>query len=447
MGKSNNNNDLLHGSIWKSILWFSVPLLVGNLFQQLYNTVDSYVVGNYVSSNALAAVGQSTPIINMLVGFFMGLATGAGVIIAQYYGAQREDRLKRAVHTSMALTGVLCIVFTIIGITLSRPILELIGSPAEILPLATLYLQIFFGGVSFALIYNMGAGVLRAIGDSKRPLYYLIAASITNIVLDFFFVLYLDMGVAGVAIATLSAQGLSSILVVHRLLTVNEAYRVTPREIKFDRVMLRKIISVGVPTALQQSIVSFSNVIVQSYINGFGAAAVAGYSTTVKIDGFLQLPIQSFSLAITTFVGQNVGAKQYSRVKKGIHTALFMACVITGVGAAAMFFNCDLLIGFFSKEKAVIDAGSTMVYAFAPAYIVLPFIHIISGALRGVGLSKVPMYSMVACFVFMRQIYLAIFTRLSDDLLIVFLGWPITWIVCALILIYYYKTKDWLPAN
>lgn len=447
MGKNKNKSDLLHGSIWKSILWFSIPLLVGNLFQQLYNTVDSYVVGNYVSSNALAAVGQSTPIINMLVGFFMGLATGAGVIIAQYYGANRSDRLKRAVHTSMALTGVLCIIFTIIGITFSRPILELIGSPTEILPLATLYLQIFFGGVSFALIYNMGAGVLRAIGDSKRPLYYLIVASITNIILDFFFVLYLDMGVAGVAIATLSAQGLSSVLVIYRLLTVNEAYRVIVKEIKFDRVMLRKIIRIGVPTALQQSIVSFSNVIVQSYINGFGAAAVAGYSTTVKLDGFLQLPIQSFSLAITTFVGQNVGAKQYSRVKKGIRTALFMACIITGVGAAVMFFNCDLLIGFFSKERAVIEAGSTMVYAFAPAYIVLPFVHIISGALRGVGLSKVPMYSMVMCFVFMRQIYLAIFTKLSSDLLIVFLGWPITWIVCAVFLIYYYKTKDWLPKH
>ena len=432
------NTDLLKGSIAKSVLIFSLPLLVGNLFQQLYNTVDSYVVGNFVSSHALAAVGQSTSIINMLVGFFMGLATGAGVVIAQYYGAKETKNMQDSIHTSLALTIVLCIVFTILGIALSKPILIMIGSPKEVLPLATIYLRIYFAGVSFALIYNMGAGILRALGDSKNPLIYLVVSSLVNIVLDFVFVLYFGLGVAGVGIATTLAQLVSAILVMHELMHTDQDYKVYIHKIRFSKHILSRIISIGIPAALQNSIVSFSNVIVQSYISKFGSAAVAGYSTTTKLDGFLQLPVQSFSMAITTFVGQNYGAKNYRRVRKGLYITLLMCEVVVGLSAFVLYTNADFLVGLFSKDKDVIIAGVTMISVFAPAYIFLPICHIIAGALRGVGLSKVPMYSMILCFVILRQIYLAVATQFSSALITVFLGWPITWIINAALLFMYY---------
>lgn len=432
------NTGLLKGSIAKSVLIFSLPLLVGNLFQQLYNTVDSYVVGNFVSSHALAAVGQSTSIINMLVGFFMGLATGAGVVIAQYYGAKETKNMQDSIHTSLALTLVLCIVFTILGILLSKPILIMIGSPKEVLPLATIYLRIYFAGVSFALIYNMGAGILRALGDSKNPLIYLVVSSLVNIVLDFVFVLYFGLGVAGVGIATTLAQLVSAILVMHELMHTDQAYKVYIHKIRFSKPILSRIISIGIPAALQNSIVSFSNVIVQSYISKFGSAAVAGYSTTTKLDGFLQLPVQSFSMAITTFVGQNYGARNYRRVRKGLYITLLMCEVVVGLSAFVLYTNADFLVGLFSKDKDVIIAGVTMISVFAPGYVFLPLSHITAGALRGVGLSKIPMYSMILCFVILRQIYLAIATQYSSELITVFLGWPITWIVNAVLLSVYY---------
>lgn len=436
--KALESTDLLKGSIWKSILIFSLPLLVGNLFQQLYNTVDSYVVGNFVSSHALAAVGQSTSIINMLVGFFMGLSTGAGVVIAQYFGAKETKKMQDSIHTSLALTLVLCVLFTILGIALSKPILVMIGSPKEVLPLAVIYLQIYFAGVSFSLIYNMGAGILRALGDSKNPLIYLVVSSLVNIVLDFVFVIYFHLGVAGVGIATTLAQLVSAILVMHELMHTDKEYKVYISKIRFSKPILSRIISIGIPAALQNSIVSFSNVIVQSYISKFGSAAVAGYSTTTKLDGFLQLPIQSFSMAITTFVGQNYGAQNYKRVRKGLYTTLLMCEVIAALGAFLIYTNGEFLVGLFSQDKDVIVAGVTMISVFAPGYIFLPLSHITAGALRGVGLSKVPMYSMILCFVILRQVYLFVATQFSSELITVFLGWPLTWIVNAALLMGYY---------
>lgn len=439
-----DSSDLIHGKIWKSILWFSIPMLVGNLFQQLYNTVDSYVVGNYVSSGALAAVGQSTPIINTLVGFFTGLATGAGVVIAQYYGGHLIDKMKKAIHTSVALTLILCILFTFLGVSLSYKILVLIGSPESVMTPATLYLRIYFGGVSFVCIYNMGSGILRAIGDSKTPLYYLIVASIINIILDFVFVLGLHMGVAGAGWATFIAQGVSALLVTIKLVASKEDYRIVPKDIRFDFSILKKIIEIGIPTALQQSIVSFSNVIVQSYINTFGANAVAGYTSYVKIDGFLQLPIQSFSMAITTFTGQNIGARAYDRVKKGLHTTMLMTFGVTIIGVLIVFLFGEQLVGIFTSDPEVIADGYLMARIFAAGYLTLPIVHIISGALRGVGLSNIPMYFMVGTFVVLRQIYLAVSVPLTHNLGIVFAGWPITWLICAIGLIIYYFHVHWL---
>ena len=440
----NESTDLINGKIWKAILWFSIPMLVGNLFQQLYNTVDSYVVGNFVSSGALAAVGQSTPIINTLVGFFTGLATGAGVVIAQYFGGNHLNKMKKAIHTSIALTLILCVLFTILGIGLSKQILILIGSPDSVMAPASLYLRIYFGGISFVCIYNMGSGILRAVGDSKTPLYYLIVASIINIILDFVFVLYFHMGVAGAGWATFIAQGISALLVMIKLVFSKEIYKVEFKDISIDMPILKKIIEIGIPTALQQSIVSFSNVIVQSYINSFGANAVAGYTSYVKIDGFLQLPIQSFAMAITTFTGQNIGAHAIDRVKKGLRTTMAMTFGVTTMGVLIIYIFGEQLVGIFSSDPEVIKYGYLMARIFAAGYLTLPVIQIISGALRGVGLSNIPMYFMVGTFVFLRQIYLAIAVPLTHNIGIVFAGWPVTWVICMIGLLIYYFRVQWL---
>ena len=440
----NMNTDMIGGGIFRSIFWFSVPLLIGNFFQQLYNTVDSYVVGNYVSTSALAAVGASTPVINMLVGFFMGLSAGAGVVISQYFGAQKGHEMSRAVHASMALTALLSVIFTALGLAFTRPLLQAIGVPEDVLPHSSLYLMIYFTGIAFSLFYNMGAGVLRAVGDSTHPLIYLAVACMVNVVLDFLFVCGFHMGIAGAAIATVIAQGVSCVMVMGKLMRAKADYRVELRRIRFHKKMIRRIISFGFPAALQQSITSFSNVVVQSYINHFGTAAMAGYSATVRIDGFTQLPLQSFNMAITTFVGQNIGAKKYDRVKKGVFAAWLMSSGVILVCSICIFSAAPFLISIFTKDAEVIAIGSGMERIFSACYLVLPVVQILNGALRGAGLSKIPMYFMLGSFVVLRQIYLMIAVPLTNDVNVVMAGWPITWIICAIgMAVYYFKT-DWL---
>lgn len=439
------STDLLHGGIMKSIFWFSIPLLIGNLFQQLYNTVDSYVVGNFVSKQALAAVGASSPIINMLIGFFMGLSTGAGVVIAQYYGSEDHSRLEKAVHSSAALTIAMSIVLTIVGVIGTNPMLKVVGIPADVFPESSTYLMIYFAGISFNLIYNMGSGILRAVGDSKRPLYFLIITSLINVVLDFLFVKCLHLGVAGAGYATLISQAISSIMVVYVLIKTNDIYKLSLKNIHFHFPILKRIIMIGLPTGLQQSIVSLSNVIVQSYVNAFGSSVVAGYSASIRIDGFVNLPLQSFNMAITTFVGQNIGAKQYDRVKKGTKITMIMTLAVIVAVSGGLYFYGENVLALFNNEPDVIEAGRMMQLAFIPFYIVLPFTQIYSGVLRGAGKSSVPMYIMVFNFVILRQIYLAIITTMTKSVFYVFMGWPITWITCSLMFVIYYHKVKWLP--
>ncbi|MGN1181849.1 MAG: MATE family efflux transporter, partial [Faecalibacillus sp.] len=430
--------DLTKGSIVKAIILFSIPLLIGNLFQQLYNAVDSYVVGNYVGTNALAAVGASTPIINMLIGFFMGISTGAGVVIAQYFGAEDIKRMKRAIHNSIALTIVMGIALTIIGLLFTDPLLNAIGVPKEVFSQASLYLSIYFWGLIFMMIYNMGSGILRSVGDSQRPLYFLIFSSIVNIILDFLFVKGFGWGVAGAGYATLIAQAISAVMIMFILIKTNENYQVVLKEIGFDKDILKRIIKIGLPTGFQQSIVSLSNVIVQSYINVYGSAVIAGYSVTVKIDGFVNLPLQAFNMAVTTFVGQNIGAKQYDRVKKGAYLTTFLAMMTIGIFVVIMYLFGRDFIALFNQEKEVIEAGRLMQLVFLPFYIFLPINQVINGVLRGAGRSTVPMYVMVFSFVVLRQLYLFVVTQLTSDLAYIFFAWPITWIICSIIFIIYF---------
>lgn len=441
------NVDLLNGNIAKAILIFSIPLLIGNLFQQLYNTVDSYVVGNYVGKAALAAVGASSPIINMLVGFFMGMATGAGVVISQYFGASDKVRLQKSVHTSIALTIVLSIVLTTLGVTLTDPLLHWIGVPDDIFAQASIYLKIYFAGITFILFYNMGAGILRAIGDSTRPLIFLAITSVVNVILDLIFVRIFHMGVAGVGYATLLSQAISAILVLGCLIFTKGDYRLNVKYIRFDKDILRRIVLIGFPSGFQQSIVSLSNVVVQYYINAFGSSVVAGFTVVIRIDGFINLPLQSFSMAITTFVGQNIGAGKYDRVKKGIKDTLIMSTIIIGCMVLLSFLFGKDMIAFFNRDIEVIEAGRTMQLAFLPFYLVLPISQVIAGALRGVGKSAVPMYIMIFNYVLLRQVYLAIVTKFTSDVVFVFLGWSGTWAVAAIMFIIYYYKVPWLKTN
>ena len=317
--------DMTEGSIVRHILTFALPLLVGNIFQQLYNMVDTWVVGNYVSNAAFSAVGSIGPIINLLIGFFLGLSSGAGVVISQYYGARNEDKVRETVHTAILMTLVMAALFTVTGVLMAPFMVDLMKAPADVRPEAITYLTIYFSGVAGLMVYNMGAGVLRAVGDSRRPFFFLCVSALLNTALDLLFVLRFGMGVAGVAWATVIAQCVSAVLVLITLLRADSCIRLIPRELRISWEMLKKIFKIGIPAALQMAVTSFSNVIVQSYINYFQTDVMAGWTAYGKIDQILFMPMQSIALASTTFVGQNLGRNQVDRAKRGVRIALAMA--------------------------------------------------------------------------------------------------------------------------
>lgn len=442
--------DLTQGSIAKKIVLFSLPLLIGNLFQQLYNTVDSYVVGNYVSKYALAAVGASTPVINILVGVFMGFSVGGGVVIAQYYGAKYIPNMRKAIHSALGLTAALSFILTAVGVLCTRPILRLIGVPEDVFPLSAQYLSVYFAGIAFTFFYNMGAGILRAVGDSKRPLYFLILSSCLNIALDFLFVRGFRLGVLGVAIGTLIAQGISAFLVLLLLLRSKEDYRVRPKELRMDKAITRKILGIGMSTGLQGGIIPLSNVVMQSYINVFGASVMAGYSVGIRIDGFVLLALQAFNMAITTFVGQNIGAGRKDRVKKGALLTWAIATAIILVFIGLMYAFGIPFISLFNREPDVVAAGWTMMSTFLPFYPLMVVNQVVNGALKGAGQkqAKIAMCLMVSCFVLLRQAMAFVVSRVSHDLgTLLFWGWPVTWVVCTAISAVYFFKGRWLESE
>lgn len=432
------------GVIWKELLLFSIPLLLGNLFQLLYNTVDSIVVGNFVGHQALAAVGASTPLINMLIGFFMGVAAGAGVLVSRFFGARKLEELHIAVHTFVAFTFLFGVLMMVAGITLTPLFLQWMGTPADIMEMAVLYLRIYFLGIIPTMLYNSGAGILQAVGDSRRPLCFLTVASVLNIILDLVFVIQLNMGVAGVAWATLIAQTVSCILVAVTLLRSKESYQIIPKKIRIDKPMLMQIVRLGIPSGLQQMIVSFSNVLVMSYVNRFGSAAIAGFSSANKFDNFLGLPVNSFMLAITTFVGQNMGANQIERVKKGITTCIFMGIgIVIAIGIPAYLFS-DLCIRMFSQEADVIYYGSWMMRTLVPFYSILNVAQVLTGAVRGTGNTTVPMLVNVFYYCIIRQVFLAVAMMFVNSIVVVFWSYPLTWTLSAVTLFLYYQRGTWL---
>ena len=425
--------DMTQGTIWKQLIYFAFPLLIGNLFQQLYNTVDSVVVGNFVSTEAL----------NMLVGFFSGLATGAGVVISQFFGAKNGQMLHKAVHTTLLMTVGLGVIFTFIGIFMTPLMLNLMSTPADVFDGAALYLRIYFGGVLGLMLYNMVSGILRAVGDSKRPLYFLILSSLLNVVLDLAFVLIFHWGIAGVAIATIIAQFISAFLLLVVLARSDEDYKLVLRDLKMDAEILKRIVRIGLPAGLQMAVTSFSNVFVQSYINRFGSACMAGWTSYSKIDQFVLLPMQSLSLSATTFVGQNLGAGNLSRAKKGTRVSMAISVAITAVLTVLLIAFSSQLLMLFNQDENVLYYGNIFIRYLAPFYVICCINQIFAGSLRGAGDATGPMIIMLLSFVVFRQIYLFVGSQFFDSIIFVGLGYPAGWLVCSVFMAIHYFRGRW----
>ncbi|MEA4988504.1 MAG: MATE family efflux transporter [Anaerovorax sp.] len=440
--KKSNTALMTKGVIWKQLLLFSFPLILGNLFQQLYNMVDSIVVGNFIGSHALAAVGAGTSIINVLIALFMGLTIGAGVVISQFFGAGKEDKLSETVQTAAVFTILFGFFMSLIGVFMADPILKWIHTPNSVFAQSSIYLRIFFSGILFLMIYNMGAAILRAVGDSKTPLYYLGAASIINIILDVLFVVVFHLGVLGVAIATLIAQGISAVLVIRKLVHSTESYQLNLKVLKIYPVRLKHILLLGIPTGLQQMVISLSNVIIQAYINKFGADAMAGWSVYGKLDGFLILPVLSFGLAMTTYTGQNIGAKKTDRIHQGVRVCMLMNCGLCIFLSLLFYFTGNMVFRIFTREPEVLDFCAAILHSMVPFYFLLAVIHVFSGTISGAGYSLSSMIIMTGNMCILRIFLIWILSSISNEVSIIFYAYILSWLGCALCFtVYYFKGK------
>jgi putative MATE family efflux protein len=443
----NNKNTLLmtQGNIWKLLITFSIPLIIGNLLQQMYNTADSIIVGNFVGSNGLAAVGSGTALINLIIAFAQGASVGAGVVVSQYIGADKKDKIKISVHTSICISIILGLILSLLGIFASPSLLIMMKTPKVVLKSSILYLQIYCGGLIFNVIYNMATGILNAAGNSKKPLVYLAIASFTNIILDLLFIKIFKLGVMGAAIATDISQAISCILAIGYLLKVKSDYKLYIKDLKINKETAVKIIKIGLPTAIQNMVISFSNVLVQSSVNAYGATAMAGYAAYLKIDGFNILPVLSISMAVTTFTGQNVGANRLDRVKKGMYSSLIMVLVYTiFIGAVLLIFSHQVL-GLFTHSAQVIMYGQLAMKYFCPYYFLLGILNVLAGTVRGAGKGIPPMIILLFSMCIFRILWIKIALPFYSSIDGVFILYPISWLVGAILMILYTKFGKWLP--
>lgn len=436
--------DMTQGNIIGHIIRFSIPLLIGNLFQQLYNTVDTWVVGNYVSNEAFSAVGSVAPIVNMLIGAFTGLASGSGVVISQYYGAGRKDKVQESVHTAIGMTLFLTVVFTAVGLLFAPYAVGFTNLHESAVDDANTYLTIYFAGMVGLMFYNMGAAILRAVGDSQRPFYYLMVCAVLNTILDLVFVLVLHMGVEGVALATILSQAVSAVLVIIALLRTNSCIKLQISKIRIEWSILKKMLFVGVPAGLQLGITAFSNIFVQSYINFFdqgntSANYMAGWTAYLKIDQLLFLPMQSIALAVTTFVGQNLGKKQVQRARQGVTSAVIIAMSATAILMIPVLIFAPHIVGFLNNKTEVINNGTLFIRWLTPFYIICCFNQIYASALRGAGNSRACMFIMLGSFVLFRQVYLFCMARICNEIIPIAMAYPAGWIVCSIITYAYYR--------
>ena len=426
------------------MLLFALPVFLGNVFQQLYNAFDAWCVGNYIGDDALAAVSSSGSLIFMMVSFFNGVAMGAGVVIARAFGARQYDTMRKAIHTAIAFGLVTGAILTVAGVALTPTILRWMGTPAEVLPQSIEYFRYYFCGAIFTVMYNIFVGILHAVGDSRHPLYYLIFAAFVNVVLDMVFVAGLRLGVGSAAIATTISQGVSAFLCLVHLLRVDAPYRVRLKEIRFHKDSLVQIVRYGLPSGVQNSVIALANVFVQSNINSFGKAAMAGCGSYSKLEGFAFLPVTCFTQAISTFVGQNLGAGKHDRVKKGVAFGVICSCSMAGLISAVSYAFAPQLIGFFSETQEAIDFGTAHMRTICPFFFLLAFSHCIAGVMRGAGKASVPMFTMLGCWCIFRVTYISVAVRYVNQLTTVSWAYPITWTLSSIVFLIYFLKGNWI---
>ncbi len=432
------------GSISKCMLYFAMPIFLGNLFQQLYSVADSLIVGNFLGSHALAAVSSSGNLIFLMVGFFQGISMGGGIIIARYFGARDQENVERAVHATFVFGLIASVLLTLIGVVFTPFILELMGTPESVLQDSITYLQIFFAGSLGFVMYNIFVGILQAVGDSKSPLRYLIISSLINVALDLLFIGVMGYGVGSAALATIISQFISAFLCILKLTRTTEMYKIRFNKIKMDVEMLGIIFRLGLPAGLQNSMISIANVVVQSNINSFGEMAMAGCGAYSKIEGFAFLPISSFTMAITTFVSQNLGAKEFDRVKKGAKFGVICSVVLAQlVGILTYLFASELIQAFDSNPEVVVY-GVGRAQSSALFYCLLAYSHCISSILRGAGKTKIPMLVMLVCWCLVRVSILSYGMSVVHSIQLVYWVYPFTWALSSLVFYVYYKKANWL---
>ncbi len=436
--------DMVNGGIKRNIIRFAIPVFLGNLFQQLYNVTDSVVIGNFVGEEALAAVASSGSLIFLIVGFVNGIFVGAGVVIARYFGAGDRDGVEKAVHTTAAFGLVMGVVLTVVGILITPTLLRLMDTPANVLPNSILYFRIYFAGALGIVMYNTGSGIYQSVGDSRHPLYYLLLSSCVNVVLDLLFVAVFSWGIAGAGWATVIAQFTAASVSFFKLTRSKGPNRIKLRLLRFHKGYLGQIVRLGLPTGVQNSVIAFANVIVQSNINAFEAAAMAGCGSYAKIEGFAFLPITSFSVALTTFIGQNLGAGQFDRAKKGARFGILSGTILAECIGVLIFLFAPFFVRLFNDSPDVIAFGVEQARTEALFYCLLALSHCLAGVLRGAGKSKVPMFVMLISWCLIRITYITIAVRILPDIRVVFWAYPLTWFISSVAFLIYYKKADWL---
>lgn len=442
--KQSKTTLMTSGPIWKNIIMFALPVLCGNLFQQLYNTADSLIVGNFLGQEELAAVASSGNLIFLMVGFFSGISVGAGVVISRYYGARELDKVKRAIATTLCFGVFAGVVLMILGVLCTPVLLRWMDTPENVLPKSIAYFRTYFFGALGFVMYNASTGILQATGDSKHPLYYLIVSSIINVVLDLLFVGVFRWGVESAAFATAISQFVSAGLCLHRLFTVETDYRVTPKEISLDLKMLQQIVVQGLPSGLQNSIIAIANVVVQSNINHFGDMAMAGCGSYSKIEGFGFLPITCFAMSLTTFIGQNLGAGKLERAKQGARFGVICSVIMAEVVGILIYIFAPILLSAFQRDPQVVAFGVAQARTVTLFYFLLAFSHCIAAIMRGAGKAMVPMVVMLCCWCVIRISYIETITHFIPKIMVIFWAYPLTWTLSSIIFLIYFLKGDWI---
>lgn len=436
--------NMLEGPIWKGLIAFAAPIFLGNLFQQLYNTADTLIVGNFLGKEALAAVGSSANLIQLMIGFLQGISMGAGVLIAKSYGAKDMKSLQRAIHTAVAFGVLGGLLLMAVGVGLTPTILRWMDTPPDVLPESIAYFRTFFCGALAMSLYNISTGILQNVGDSRHPLYYLIISSVINVVLDLVFVGVLGFGVASAALATVISQFVSAVLCLRQLVTTTDVYRVELRKVRLHPDTFRDVLRFGLPSGVQGSVISLANVMVQANINAFGSNAMAGCGAHSKIEGFVFLPVACFTMGLSTFVGQNLGAKQHDRVRQGSRFGMICCLLMAEVIGVLMYVFAPQLISLFNQDPDVIAFGVMQSRTVTLFYFLLAMSHCLTGIMRGAGKATVPMLVMLASWCLFRVAYITVMVNWIPDIRVVFSAYPVTWTISTAILLIYYLKADWI---